>query len=827
MAKLIVLRLTGNLHQQGYSATLEISEEGQRPYAEEMGQLPPHAVLAEKITHHWHDKYRTLVAPYRRYAKSVSQITDSSESGLKPRIKPKKISYDGSVNARLRDCHQSARDLQTVFLQWLDSQGFRAIDKCLRTYLNPGDVSRFLIRADDPQLQKLPWHAWDVFKTFETEPTFGAPRFQPTAIAPPPANKQSVKILAILGHSDGIDVAADEALLKTLAPATCFLVEPTREEITDHLWAEHWDIIFFAGHSETEGDTGKIYLNADDYLTIDEVWYGLRKAVENGLQVAIFNSCDGLGLAHQLMNDFQIPHLIVMRELVPDQVAQTFLKHFLSAFAGGRPFHLAVREARERLQALEGQFPCASWLPVVYQNPWDGALQWQDLCAPESTSPESTSLTAAPSQAIPVAPPPRAQAGSDERLPIWRQVQRVVATGLLVTGIVGGLRWSGILEPVELLAFDHLMRLRPVEPLDPTILIVEATPAEAELIEEYGYPIPDSTLAALLATLRGAEPVAIGLLSQRRQQRGSDRDRAQLIHEFTVNPDLVTMCSANPETDELHGAPEELTLEQQQQQVGFGDFYPDYLWPGETVRRLILQYTPNALQQASPCIANSSLSLHLGYRLLQAQGIQGTLNDQDHLQFDDVTLQPLPRRFGGYQSLDGSNQIMINYLNTGQAPAMTVTVQDVMEGRVKPSLIRDRLVIIGTNNPNVVEYINTPYGEMPPLHIKAHMVSSLIQQVRGQRPAIWALPQWADGLIIVGSTLVAGAIALWGRSRWRLGIMTGLCLVGWHQICGYGLIHGAWLPLVPVVMASLISLWGVKLVTSRTATQSPTSSSKQ
>ncbi len=60
--------------------------------------------------------------------------------------------------------------------------------------------------------------------------------------------------------------------------------------------------------------------------------------------------------------------MIVMRELVPDFVAQTFLKDLLTALASGKPFYLAAREARERLQGLEGQFTCASWLPVICQN---------------------------------------------------------------------------------------------------------------------------------------------------------------------------------------------------------------------------------------------------------------------------------------------------------------------------------------------------------------------------------------------------------------------------------------------------------------------------
>jgi len=208
---------------------------------------------------------------------------------------------------------------------------------------------------------------------------FSTSPFDVSPAAATPWFKSKVRILAILGHSDGIDTERDRALLKQLPNADiAFLVEESRKEISDRLWEQAWDIIFFAGHSKTEGETGRIYINPTESLTIDELWYALKKAVERGLQLAIFNSCDGLGLAQKL-DDLQIPQMIVMRELVPDRVAQEFLKYFLTAFALGTPLSLAVRDARERLQGLEGQFPCASWLPVVYQNPAEEPLTWREM----------------------------------------------------------------------------------------------------------------------------------------------------------------------------------------------------------------------------------------------------------------------------------------------------------------------------------------------------------------------------------------------------------------------------------------------------------------
>ncbi|NJO19282.1 MAG: hypothetical protein HC838_03310 [Spirulinaceae cyanobacterium RM2_2_10] len=70
--------------------------------------------------------------------------------------------------------------------------------------------------------------------------------------------------------------------------------------------------------------------------------------------------------------------MIVMRDRVPDQVAQAFLNYFLTGFASGQPLYEAARAARERLQGLETDYPCASWLPVIWQNPSAIPLVWPE-----------------------------------------------------------------------------------------------------------------------------------------------------------------------------------------------------------------------------------------------------------------------------------------------------------------------------------------------------------------------------------------------------------------------------------------------------------------
>jgi ABC-type phosphate/phosphonate transport system substrate-binding protein len=184
-----------------------------------------------------------------------------------------------------------------------------------------------------------------------------------------------------LGNSDGIDTQEDKKILESLPYAdVCFLIEPSREQFK-RLWEEYWDILFFAGHSSSkDGDKGYIYINRTDegQLEISELEETLRTAIANGLKLAIFNSCDGLGLARQL-EKLHIPQVIVMREPVPDKIAQEFLKYFLTDFSRGTPLYTSVRHARKILQELllvDRKFPGASWLPVICQNPTAKDFVW-------------------------------------------------------------------------------------------------------------------------------------------------------------------------------------------------------------------------------------------------------------------------------------------------------------------------------------------------------------------------------------------------------------------------------------------------------------------
>ena len=272
-------------------------------------------------------------------------------------------------------------DLCELFSQrinaWLGSTEFRKIEQQLRTHLKPTEEISFIIETDDNLLRRLPWHLWDFFNDYpKAEVALSSVEYQKPNKLPANDLRRQVKILAILGNSKGIDINQDRAFLEKLSNRAKiqFLVEPNTSQLNEQLWQQGWDILFFAGHSCSK-EKGLLQINQTDTINLEQLRYALKQAISRGLKLAIFNSCDGLKLA-QLLQDLHIPQVIVMREPVPDFVAQEFLKYFLDGFSSGKSLYAAVRSARERLQGLEKDYPCASWLPVIFQNPAEPPMIW-------------------------------------------------------------------------------------------------------------------------------------------------------------------------------------------------------------------------------------------------------------------------------------------------------------------------------------------------------------------------------------------------------------------------------------------------------------------
>ena len=236
MGKLVVLNLGEGDFNRGFGGvTLRIGEDGASPSTEINGKLP-----------------------------SVPELPDSYSNWQKNGMIP-----------RLGNKHKpSSEQLKIRLNSWLNSEPFRPIREKLLEQLTPDDEVRVIIQVQDIQLRR---HLWDFFERYpKAEIALSAPKYDRVTL--PKTSRTKVNILAILGDSTGINVEEDKKILQQLPNAKIqFLVKPERRELTDQLWEQPCDILFFAGHSCTEGETGRLYINDTESLTIADLKYGLKR----------------------------------------------------------------------------------------------------------------------------------------------------------------------------------------------------------------------------------------------------------------------------------------------------------------------------------------------------------------------------------------------------------------------------------------------------------------------------------------------------------------------------------------------------------------------
>jgi CHASE2 domain-containing sensor protein len=797
MAKLVILEIGAGGFEQGFPIALQISEEGQPAMAKITGYLPK-APEMPLYYHRWQAHYNELDQLYRLSAVDNPPPANVSREQL------------------IKKCQDLASILRSRMNAWIRTDDFSVIRENWFKRVQMDDVVRVVIDVRDRELQQLPWHLLDMMEGYTNlEIAVGGSFDKPAGRS---VVHQQVNLLAILGDSRGINTKADAAILKQLPNAQVeFLVEPDRKHLTDKLWEQPWDILFFAGHSSSKQnyEAGVIYLNQTDKLTISELKYALRKAIAKGLKLAIFNSCDGLGLARELA-DLCIPQVIVMREPVPDRVAQEFLKYFLQAYAAGEPLYLAVRQARERLQGLEKEFPCATWLPMIFQNLAEQPPTWQALGGRTALPPTPVSNPPDPIAPVEVTASPEP--------PHRLSLLQVLGTSVAVTIAIAGIRHLGWLQSAELKAYDQLMQARSIvqpETWDQRILVlgIDDSTYKAEVSNKKnelksGRSISESSLIQLLDKLEQYQPAAIGLDLQLDDKTLSP----QLANRLKQGKAVFGTCfRPHPEVPGF-APPRGIDRDNR---LGFSDLAIDD--QQNTVRRHLLFQNPPPAN--SLCAPIGSLSLMLAQQYLETQHniTMKTVSDphtaQEYMQLGPVTFRHLDGQPGGYQQTRnrdhlGGSQVLLNYRD---AKIQEIPVIDVLSGqRLQERDIRNRVILVGVTriDGQGKDMFVTPYSQGQSIRgvfIHAQMVSQVLSAVLDQRPLLQVWPGWIEVLWLGGWVTLGGVvIGQLGILRDRL---IGLTVVGviLYAGCLVILIHGFWVPLIPCGLGLGLNYGGLAL----------------
>ncbi len=369
-----------------------------------------------------------------------------------------------------------------------------------------------------------------------------------------------------------------------------------------------------------------------------------------------------------------------------------------------------------------------------------------------------------------------------------------------VAGFILVLRLLGWLQTWELSMFDRFISLRPPVPRDDRILIVGVN--ESDLRKLGKWPISDAVLAQALTNLKKSQPRAIGLDIFR--DLPVEPGHAALQTVFQNTPNLIGVEKKVSDMYSAAVAPPPIL--QKLGQVGLADAVLD---PDGRQRRSLLYLTD------ADSSFHESLGLKLALIYLSASDILPEAGANNELKLKQTIFRRFQALDGGYvQADDGGYQILLNWRGPSGSFA-TVSLLDVLQDRVSPQLIRDRIVLIGHNAASIKDFVLTPYSvasdrttpeNMTGVEVQANLTSHIVSAVLDRRAAIQVWDEWLEWLWILGWATI-GAVLSWNlRSVHAIALFGSLTGVGLTASCFLALLAGWWIPVVPSGMALLVTI---------------------
>ena len=417
---------------------------------------------------------------------------------------------------------------------------------------------------------------------------------------------------------------------------------------------------------------------------------------------------------------------------------------------------------------------------------------------------------------------------------MWNQLKRtlwqwrgILITAPSITMFILLLRFAGLLELLEMAALDQLFQLRPQEPVDTRIVIVEIN--ESDIQKLGGLPISDRRFAQLINILKKYNPVGIGLDIYR--DKPVLEGHQEFLEVIKSTPNLIGVQKVAGSADSYPVAPPPSLKERDQ--VGANDFPLD---PDGKVRRSIVY-------MAEP---NGESILSFSFRLAQDYLISKKIKvDQrkdlpikvgDSTGFVVQVGEGLIPRFtansGGYtRAEDGGYQTILNYRGSPQT-FKTISMIDVLENKISLEFIEGKIVLIGATAESAKDLFYTPFSSsllrsnerMSGVTIHAHSISQFLNAAIEGRSFIQTWDEYLEWLWIIAWSTV-GAVLSWQqrhssnvkrRVPWTIiGIIVAVASL--LSGCYVAFLLGWWIPLVPAGLALVGSAATVTAYVARSA----------
>ena len=360
----------------------------------------------------------------------------------------------------------------------------------------------------------------------------------------------------------------------------------------------------------------------------------------------------------------------------------------------------------------------------------------------------------------------------------------LVITSVAVFGLLLGMWQFGCLQPLEVAAFDLMVRLRPDEGIDPRLLVVEIT--EQDIQELKQYPASDRVLAKTLGKLQQYQPIAIGVDLARNVP--IEPGHAELVAQLE-SPKVIAIANIGNTDVEAVRPPPGVSKER----VGFIDVVIDL---DNVVRRNFM------LAPIDEQTTLYSFSLRVALAYLKQKGIEPQFTKTGELQLGKTVFKWLTFNSGGYQNIDdGGCQILLNY-RSARNVARQVSLTQVLKGQIEPNWVKDKIVLIGATAPTVKDLFYTPYSRteqgiprMAGVLVHAQMVSQILSAVLNNRRLFWYWSEGLEVLWVVVWSWMGGVLVARNPNLLMTGLGTLACLCVLFSLTLALFIQGGWIPL--------------------------------
>ena len=366
-----------------------------------------------------------------------------------------------------------------------------------------------------------------------------------------------------------------------------------------------------------------------------------------------------------------------------------------------------------------------------------------------------------------------------------------IVLGFVTSIVLFGIQATGVLQGLELRAFDQQLLQRPKMKIDDRITVIGETEPD---IRRYGHPLSDQVFADALQKLETEGTRVIGMDKYRDLPVAPGTENLKNVLE--KNSNIVWIFFAGDSKQTFVPAP--AAVAGNALKTGFNNILED---PDGVSRRGLL-----FLDVGESSFYSFPLLISLHY--LAAENIPVQIDEQQNLTLNGIVVPKIDANFGVYRNTDtGGYQTMMEFPALPQS-FRTFTLSDLLDDKIPKDALKDKIVMFGAMAPSLQDFWLLPnqitrYG----IENHAYFVSQLLNIATQKKQPLRAISEKSEyGWLLLWCLL--GALT----GLFRAGVLQFLILAAVQIVLLVGLNifllnQSWWLPFVTPLLGWTLSMF--------------------